>query len=67
MTEAMILRLPAVIKMTGISKSRIYVYMERETDPFPRQIRLGPNSVGWRKSEVEAWLDSREHATPCAA
>ena len=67
MTEAMILRLPAVIKMTGISKSRIYVYMERETDPFPRPIQLGPNSVGWRKSEIEAWLNTRERTAPRAA
>ena len=67
MTEAMILRLPAVIKMTGISKSRIYVYMERETDPFPRPIQLGPNSVGWQKSEIEAWLNTRERTAPRAA
>ena len=46
--------------MTGISRSRIYVYMTRETDPFPRPLKLGPSSVGWRKAEVEAWLDARE-------
>ena len=62
MKEATILRMPAVIAMTGISRSRIYVYMSRETDPFPRPIRLGPNSVGWRKAEIEAWLDTRERA-----
>ena len=62
MKEATILRMPAVIAMTGISRSGIYVYMSRETDPFPRPIRLGPNSVGWRKAEIEAWLDTRERA-----
>ena len=62
MNEQTILRMPAVLAMTGISRSRIYVYMSRETDPFPRPIRLGPNSVGWRKAEVEAWLASRERA-----
>ena len=67
MTGTTILRLPAVVEMTGISRSRIYVYMDRETDPFPRPIRLGPNSVGWRKAEVEAWLDTREHTEPRAA
>ena len=62
MKEATILRMPAVIAMTGISRSRIYVYMSRETDPFPRPIRLGPNSVGWLRCEVEAWLRERERA-----
>ena len=67
MTEVMILRMSAVVAMTGISRSRIYVFMAREDDPFPKPIRLGPNSVGWRKAEVEAWLDSRERAGSAGA
>ena len=62
MSEERVLRLPDVVKMTGISRSRIYVYMARATDPFPRSIKLGPNMVGWRKSEVEAWLGSRQRS-----
>ncbi len=62
MTEDRILRLSGVVKMTGISRSRIYVYMDRETDPFPRSIKLGPNMVGWRQSEVEAWLTARQRS-----
>ena len=54
-----ILRLPEIIRMAGISRSRIYVYMARETDPFPRSVQLGPNMVGWRESEVAAWLAAR--------
>ena len=46
--------------MTGISRSRIYVYMARAIDPFPRSVRLGPNMVGWRSSEIEAWLAARD-------
>ena len=67
MNEQIILRMPAVLAMTGISRSRIYVYMSRETDPFPRPIRLGPNSVGWLKSEVVAWLDARQRAGSAGA
>ena len=62
MTEPLILRLRDVVRLTAISRSRIYVFMAREDDPFLKPIRLGPNSVGWRKAEVEAWLDSRERA-----
>ena len=52
-----ILRLPEVIR---ISRSRIYVFMSRATDPFPRSVQLGPNMVGWRETEVEAWLAARD-------
>ena len=62
MSEERILRLPAVVKMTGISRSRIYVYMARGTDPFPRSVKLGPNMVGWHRSEVEAWLNARQRS-----
>lgn len=30
---------------------------------FPRRIRLGANSVGWRLSELMAWMESRQPAT----
>ena len=60
MSHDRILRLPEVIQTTGISRSRIYVYMARETDQFPRSVQLGPNMVGWRESEVEAWLAARD-------
>ena len=62
MSEEQILRLPTVVKMTGISRSRIYVFMGRKTDPFPRSLKLGSNMVGWRQSEVEAWLNARERS-----
>ena len=62
MNDAQILRMRDVVRLTAISRSRTYVAMGRKDDPFPRPIRLGPNSVGWRKAEVEEWLDARERA-----
>ena len=62
MNDAQILRLPAVVEMTGIYRSRIYVAMGREDDPFPRPLKIGVRAVGWRRCEVEAWLDARERA-----
>ena len=67
MTETLILRMRDVVRLTGISRSRIYVFMAREDDPFPRPIRLGPNSVGWLKAEIEAWLGRRERAGSAGA
>ena len=59
MFEDRILRLPEVIKMTGISRSRIYVFMDRAADPFPRQIEVGPNTRGWWLSEIQEWMKNR--------
>ncbi len=66
MSHDRILRLPEVIQVTGISRSRIYFFMARETDPFPRSVQLGPNMVGWRSSEIEAWLAARERTDSIA-
>ncbi|WP_112184624.1 AlpA family phage regulatory protein [Ralstonia sp. GX3-BWBA] len=52
-----ILRLPAVLSITGTGKTTLYEWMK--LDLFPRQIRLGSRAVGWRASEVAAWLASR--------
>lgn len=34
---------------------------------FPCRIQLGPNSVGWRLSEITEWLESRAPAKKSAA
>ena len=55
-----ILRLPEVVEVTGLSRSSIYRLIG--IDAFPRQRRLGPRSSGWRLSDVEGWLESRQPA-----
>ncbi len=52
-----IIRLPAVLAMTGLSASSIY-RLERRGD-FPARVRLGPNAVGWLAADVEAWCSTR--------
>jgi len=52
--ENAILRLPAVKKCTGLSRSTIYLRIAQGN--FPKQISLGGRSIGWIKSEIEAWL-----------
>jgi prophage regulatory protein len=49
-----ILRLPAVIDKTGLSRATIYLKISKKT--FPSPISLGERSVGWLESEVEAWI-----------
>src|SRR5687768_13783682 len=36
--------------------------MKRKIDPFPKPIRLGTNSLAWRRVEVEAWLERQSRA-----
>ncbi len=47
--------LPAEI---GISRTSIW-RLERAGD-FPKRIRLSAGAVGYRRDEVQAWLDSRQ-------
>lgn len=51
------LRLPQVIARTGLSRSTIYEIINK--GKFPRQVSLGPHSVGWVEREVDAWIAER--------
>ena len=55
--EQMILRLPKVKAITGLSRSTIYLRMSEGT--FPIHISLGARAVGWLKSEVSDWMEQR--------
>jgi prophage regulatory protein len=50
----MILRLPAVKSLTGLSRSTIYLRVSEGR--FPRPSSLGARAVGWVDTEVEAWV-----------
>jgi predicted DNA-binding transcriptional regulator AlpA len=32
----------------------------RKDPDFPKAIRIGPNSIGFRKADLDAWLATRE-------
>lgn len=61
MTED-IWRLPRVLAVTGMGRS--WVYKAISDGHFPAPVRLGHRAVGWRRSEVEAWLQSRPRKEP---
>lgn len=52
-----LIRLPAVSRMTGLSRSEIYRREAR--DEFPKRRRLGLRAVAWPEAEVAAWVASR--------
>ena len=60
-----ILRQPSVTAITGLSRSTVW-RLER-AGQFPPRRRLGPQAVGWVRSEIEAWIASRVPATSSSA
>lgn len=52
-----LLRLPEVEKVVGLKRSSLYRMMAEKS--FPQGVRLGARAVGWRASDIAAWVDSR--------
>ncbi len=47
------LRLPAVVEKTGLSRATVYRRFGH------MRIALGPNSAGWLESDIDAWITER--------
>ncbi|WP_088283814.1 AlpA family transcriptional regulator [Ideonella sp. A 288] len=52
------LRLPNVIKLTGLGRSTIYRMVAANT--FPRPVRLASRAIAWRRADLDRWSDSRQ-------
>ncbi len=50
------MRIAEVTRVTALSRNTIYKRMREGT--FPKQVRLGPNSVAWLQSDISAWMTS---------
>jgi prophage regulatory protein len=53
-----LLRLPLVMRTTGLARSTIYKLIAQNQFPIP--IRLSARAVAWSQSEIERWVASRE-------
>ena len=53
-------RKPQVLSAIGMGNTWLYEAMA--LGYFPKGVRIGARARGWRKSEVMAWLASREAA-----
>jgi prophage regulatory protein len=56
----MFLKLKDVQKITGLSRSSIYAYIDKGL--FPIQVKLGQRSVAWLDTEIESWVDGKINA-----
>ena len=52
-----LLRLPAVINMTGLSRSTIYRLIG--AGQFPPCIKLTERSSAWCTNEIDSWIEAR--------
>lgn len=55
--KAAILRVPDVCAVIQISKPTLYLWIREGL--FPRGMKYGPNTVGWRRETVEAWVHEK--------
>lgn len=61
--EPTIMRLPAVLSATGLSRTTLWRRVR--SGDFPAAVRLGgaqSRAVGWRRGDVEKWLLERPAA-----
>jgi prophage regulatory protein len=50
------MRLDEVLQVTGLSRNTVYRRIREGT--FPKQLKIGPNSVAWRQSMIVEWMGS---------
>lgn len=55
-SELKILRPKALCRILGISIASLYRWEKEGKLPI-KKIKFGPNCVGYRRSDVEAWLN----------
>jgi prophage regulatory protein len=56
-SSSALMRRPAVLAATGLSKSYLYQLVAEGRFPAPRKI--GMRAVAWNEADVREWIDSR--------
>ena len=56
-----LLRLPAVTRLTTLSRS--HVYAKIAAGEFPRPLKLGARASAWRCSDIFDWIEQRASGT----
>jgi prophage regulatory protein len=58
----LVLRLKDLQRRLPLSRSAIYSRMA--AGDFPPPIQLGPRAIGWRQTDIDAWVESRTRQSP---
>ncbi len=56
-TPDRIIRAKEVHKLTGLSRTTLWRLEQK--DNFPKRVSLGGQSVGWKLSEVQNWIEDK--------
>jgi prophage regulatory protein len=54
---ALLLRIAAVVRITGLGRSTIYRLMA--DDRFPAPVRLTSRLVAWRRADLQRWSEAK--------
>ena len=60
-TMPRLLRLRAVMELTGLSEAGVYA--EMKAGRFPRPVKISRRAAAWREDHLITWLASREAIT----
>ncbi|MBV7427332.1 MULTISPECIES: AlpA family transcriptional regulator [unclassified Acidovorax] len=52
-----LIRLPEVLRLTGMCRSALYDQMSR--GQFPRSVKIGPRAASWSARAVHSWISDR--------
>ena len=52
-----ILRLPAVMDVTGLGRTTVYEQMA--AGRFPKGIKLSERAVGWLEDDIQNWIETK--------
>lgn len=66
MSSDQLITIAIVAEITGLAPSTIRRRAAEPSDSFPAPLKIGPNAVRWRRSELENWIAARPraHKTP---
>jgi prophage regulatory protein len=60
-----LIKLPEVVRLTGVPKSSVYWRVAR--GEFPRPLKIGERASAWNSDEIEAWIAGKVAAANARA
>lgn len=52
-----LMKLPEVVRMTGVPESSVYWRISK--GEFPRPIKIGERASAWNSDEIEKWIAAK--------
>ena len=62
MSGERLLDLKGITAKTTLSRSKIYAMLSEGL--FPPPLRLGPQTIRWRESTIDEWIENLQSALP---